>query len=90
MLVVRESFSDIVGVGHAHMGLQRFLALGLAFCQLKLASLNLEGVELTSKGGGVVGKEGACERAWRWMGARASLSRPSATCSSLHGAWQMM
>ena len=30
VLVVRESFSDIVGVGHAHMGLQRFMALGLA------------------------------------------------------------
>ena len=30
VLIVRESFSDIVGVGHAHMGLQRFLALGLA------------------------------------------------------------
>ena len=26
VLVVRESFSDIVGVGHAHMGLQRFMA----------------------------------------------------------------
>ena len=30
VLVVRESFSDIVGVGHAHMGLQRFLAMGLS------------------------------------------------------------
>ena len=30
VLVVRESFSDVVGVGHAHMGLHRFLALGLA------------------------------------------------------------
>ena len=30
VLIVRESFSDVVGVGHAHMGLQRFLALGLA------------------------------------------------------------
>ena len=30
VLIVRESFSDVVGVGHAHMGLQRFMALGLA------------------------------------------------------------
>ena len=30
VLIIRESFSDIVGVGHAHMGLQRFLALGIA------------------------------------------------------------
>ena len=30
VLIVRESFSDIVGVGHAHMGLQRFLAVALA------------------------------------------------------------
>ena len=32
VLVVRESFSDVVGVGHAHMGLQRLGELSVRGC----------------------------------------------------------